>query len=135
MEAIMAYRCEIDLSPGRLMAPERNRAGGILRGIENAHSSPDGGSSADCHCRSQRGRSSRRPGRLKPVADAEDSLDVYAAVLADLLAQPANVHVQRSRADLVVVAPHPQQQYLALHDIASVLNQQFQKVVFFASQT
>src|SRR3984957_8622738 len=134
MEAIMAYRCEIDLSPGRLMAPERNRAGGILCSIENPHSSPARGSSADGHGRGYRKRTPRRAERLKPVADTEDGFYIYAAVLADLLAKPANVYVQRPRADLVVVAPDAKQQYLTLHHVAGILNQQLQKVVFLAGQ-
>src|SRR5690242_7051784 len=43
---------------------------------------------------------SRRVKRLKAVSNSKDSFDVLVRVGAQFLAQPADVHVQRARADL-----------------------------------
>jgi hypothetical protein len=63
---------------------------------------------------------------LKAVSSIEDGFDVLASVLAQLPSQPEDVHVQRARADLVAVAPHTQQQYLAGDQLAGMLNQECQ---------
>jgi hypothetical protein len=50
---------------------------------------------------------------LKAIPRIEDGFDVLATVLAHFPSPPEDVHVQRARADLVVVAPHTQQQGFA----------------------
>jgi hypothetical protein len=50
----------------------------------------------------------RRTEGLKAVPHTKNGFDVLAAVLAQLSAQPQDVHVQRACANLVAVAPHTQ---------------------------
>ena len=56
----------------------------------------------------------------EPIAEADDRLDL-AARRAELAAQAADVHVDRSRFHLPVVAPDPLEQPVARHDPVLVL--------------
>ena len=60
---------------------------------------------------------------LEAVADTEDGLDVLVGVAAELLAQTADVHVQRARADFGAVAPDLHEERFARDDLARVLHQ------------
>ena len=48
----------------------------------------------------------------EPIAEADDGLDLPAG-LAELAAQPADVHVHRARLDQAIVAPHALEQPVA----------------------
>src|SRR5450755_2928682 len=122
------------------MDPDTDRAGRIIRGMKNPHSSVGNGrdplvrrwlSARGDHL----GHKLQEPGRpkgLKPVSYAENCLDIAAAVLAEFLAQPADMNVERTGADLVAVAPYAQQEGVASDYFTCVLYQQRQQVILFA---
>src|SRR6266496_1964294 len=65
----------------------------------------------------------RRMEWLEPVPDTEDGLDVLVRISAQLLAKPADMNVERARADFGAVAPNPQKQRFARNDFACMLHQ------------
>src|SRR5712664_1664840 len=64
-----------------------------------------------------------RTERLKAVTNPEDRFNILLAITAQLLAEPADMHIERARADLGAVAPDSPQQRLARDNLARVLHQ------------
>ena len=71
---------------------------------------------------------------LEAVAESNNSLQVLLAVCAELGAQPANVHIQGSRLDLVAITPHARKEHFPGHDLAGVLDQQREQRVLLAGK-
>src|SRR5690349_15206395 len=71
-------------------------------------------------------KKARRVKRLEPIPDAEDRLDVLVGVRSQLLAQAADMNVQRAGSNFRAIAPNPKQQSLARDDLPRVLHEKRQ---------
>src|SRR3954470_17628854 len=71
---------------------------------------------------------------LKSISDTEDGLDVLVGIRAEFLAEAAHVDVERTGADLRAVAPDAHQQRLARNNLAGMLDEEREQVVFLAGE-
>ena len=69
----------------------------------------------------------------EPVAHADDGLDL-AAGRAELAAQAADVHIDRSRLDLAVESPHALEQPVARQHAVAVFDEETQQLEFALGQ-
>ena len=74
-------------------------------------------------------RPTSAPGLTEPVADRAHRLDQVRVLLAELGPEPPHVDVDRARAAVVLVAPHPREQLLAGEHLARVRREELQQLV------
>ena len=104
-----------------------------------AWSAPSARSSARCRSWKQQGWRTivSRHGGVgsvdEPVAEADDGLDLRPGG-AELRAQPSHVHVDRSRLDEAIVAPHAFQQPIARQDAVPVFHEKLQQLELTSRQ-
>ena len=71
---------------------------------------------------------------MKPVPHIPHRLDERVRAILDLAAQPPNVHVDRPRSAVEVVAPDPVEQRLAREYLVAIRRQEPQQLVFLVRQ-